>query len=59
MAHHFMLLRLNPFDLRIDREGWWFEHSFVIVYSCRCACQQRVLKVFPGRGYFCSEDGVV
>ena len=59
MAHHFILQQLNPFDLRIDREGWWFEHSFVIVYSCRCACQQRVLKVFPGRGYLCSEDGVV
>ena len=26
MAHHFILLRLNPFDLRVDREGWWFEH---------------------------------
>ena len=25
MAHHFILLRLNPFDLRFDREGWWFE----------------------------------
>ena len=27
MAHHFILLRLNPFDLRVDKEGWWFEHS--------------------------------
>ena len=27
MAHHFILLPLNPFDLRVDREGWWFEHS--------------------------------
>ena len=27
MAHHFVLLRLSPFDLRDDREGWWFEHS--------------------------------
>ena len=27
MAHHFILLRLNPFDLRVDTEGWWFEHS--------------------------------
>ena len=25
MPHHFILLRLNPFDLRVDREGWWFE----------------------------------
>ena len=27
MAHHFILLRLNPFGVRVDREGWWFEHS--------------------------------
>ena len=27
MAHHFILLQLNPFDLRFDSEGWWFEHS--------------------------------
>ena len=26
-AHHSILLRLNPFDLRVDKEGWWFEHS--------------------------------
>ena len=31
MAHQVIWLRLNPFDLRIDREGWWFEHSCVIV----------------------------
>ena len=31
MAHHFILLRLNPFDLRVDRERCWFEHSCVIV----------------------------
>ena len=27
MAHHFILLRLNPFCLRVDREGWWSDHS--------------------------------
>ena len=27
MSHHFILLRLNPFDLRVDSEGWWLEHS--------------------------------
>ena len=27
MAHHLLLLRINSFDLRIDRDGWWFEHS--------------------------------
>ena len=26
-AHHFSLLRLKPFDLSVDKEGWWFEHS--------------------------------
>ena len=26
-ADHCILLRLSPFDLRVDREGWWFEHS--------------------------------
>ena len=27
--------------------------------SCGFACQQRVLKTFPGTGYLCSEDEVV
>ena len=27
MAYHFIFLRLNPFGLRVDREGWWCEHS--------------------------------
>ena len=27
MAHHFILLQLNPFDIRFEREGWWTEHS--------------------------------
>ena len=31
MAHHFILLWLNPFELRVDMERWWLEHSFVIV----------------------------
>ena len=26
MAHHFIMLRLIPFGLRGEREGWWFEH---------------------------------
>ena len=28
-------------------------------HSCRFACQQRVLKTFPGPGYLHPEDGVV
>ena len=31
MAHHFILLRVNPFGLGVDREGWWFEHSVLRV----------------------------
>ena len=23
MAHHFYLLRLNPFGLKVDLEEWW------------------------------------
>ena len=30
-----------------------------LCHGCRFACQQRVLKTFPGLGYLCSEDGVV
>ena len=56
MGHHFYLLRLNPFELSIDREGSWFDHS---VYSCWFACQQRVLKTFPGPDYVRFEDAAV
>ena len=27
LAHYFILLWLNPFDHRVNREGWWFEYS--------------------------------
>ena len=27
VAHHSIMLRLNPFGLRVDKEGWWFDHS--------------------------------
>ena len=39
MAHHFILLRLNAFDLRVDREGWWFELCVIVaglLVSRRC-----------------------
>ena len=58
MAHHFILLRLNPFGLIVDREGWWIEHSD-LCHSCRFACQQRMLKTFPGPGSLCAGDEVV
>ena len=58
IAHHLILLQLNPFDLCVDREEWWFEHS-ALCHSCMFACLPRVLKTFPGLGYLRSEDGVV
>ena len=27
LSHHFNLLQLYRCDLRVDREGWWFENS--------------------------------
>ena len=30
-----------------------------LCHSCGFACQQRVLKTFPGPGYILSKDGVV
>ena len=30
-----------------------------LCHGCGLACQQRVLKAYPGPGYFRSEDGVV
>ena len=57
MAHHFILLRFNPFDLSlgfIGRDGG----LSTLCHSCRFPCQQRVLKTFPGPGYLHSKDGV-
>ena len=31
MVHHSILLWLNPFDLRGDKDGWLFENSCAIV----------------------------
>ena len=58
IAHHFILLRLNPFDLGlglIGRDGG----LSTLCHSCGFACQQRVLKTFLGPGYLHSEDGLV
>ena len=27
IAHNFIFLPLSLFDLSVDGEGWWFEHS--------------------------------
>ena len=56
MAHHFILLGLNPFDLRIDKEEWWFEHSVSWLGVCLSA---EGAKTFPDSGYLRSDDEVV
>ena len=45
MDHHFILLPLDPFDLAVDRKGWWFEHSCVIVVGLLVSrgCSKRFL----------------
>ena len=58
MAHHFILLRLSPFDLRlglIRRDGG----LGTLCESCRFPCLERVLKTFPGSGCLDSQDDVV
>ena len=37
IAHHFILLWLSPFDLSVDVEGWWFEHSVSLLQVCLSA----------------------
>ena len=37
MDHHFILLRLNPFGLRVDNDGYWFEHSMSWFRVCLSA----------------------
>ena len=31
MAHHFFLIPLNAPGLTIDKEGWWFDHSVLLL----------------------------
>ena len=55
IAQHFILLRLNPFDLSVNREGSRFEHSVSwlrVLLSADCA------KTFLGPDYL-SEDVVL
>ena len=56
MAHRFILLRLNPFRIRVDSEGGVLS---TLCHSCGFSCRQRVLKTFLGPDYLQSDDGVV
>ena len=54
MAHHFILLGLNPFDLSVDVEGWWFEHSvsyFKVCFSAEGAGKVSWPWLYPPRGW--------
>ena len=44
MGQHFILLQLNVFGLRVDGEGWWFEHSMSWLRICLSA--ERAKNVF-------------
>ena len=47
----------NPRHIHIPIQ---ISEIYIYIYIwLRFACQQRVLKTFPGPGYFLSEDGVV
>ena len=34
MVHHSSLLRLHPFNLRVDLKGWWFKHAVSDFWVC-------------------------
>ena len=58
MAHHLILLWLNPFDLSLElirRDGG----LSILCNSSGFASLQRVLKMLLGTGYLHSKNGVV
>ena len=54
IAHHFILVRRNPFDLSVDRGDSVLS---ILSHILGFSCQQRMLKTFPG--YMFSEYGLV
>ena len=48
MAYHFILLRLNLFELLVDRDGWEFEKS---VSYLQVSLSAEGAKKFPGPGW--------
>ena len=52
MAHHFILLRVKPFSLRVDRDGWFLSTLVIVPRSLVSrGCQKRflVLAIFAPR----------
>ena len=56
MAHHFILVRLHPFDLRVIGRGGGLS---TLCHNCGFSCQNGVLKTVPNSSYLHSEDEVV
>ena len=55
IAHHFILARLNSFDVSL----WLIESDDdlnTVCHSSGFACQQSVLKMFTGPAYLLSKD---
>ena len=74
LVHHFILLLFNPFDLRVDWEGWWFEHSMSYLQVCLSAEGAKnvswpwlsplrgwgsVTKALPGKFVYMAHDFIV
>ena len=56
MTHHSILLLLNPFSIRFEKENGGLS---TLCQSCRFSCHQTVMKTFTRLDYLCSEDRVV
>ena len=53
-AHHFILLRLDPFGLSVNSEGWWFQHStsqFRVFLSAEGAKNVSLFWLYPPGGW--------
>ena len=57
MTHFFILLQVNSFDLKVDREGFWFEHSVLQLWVSLSS--EVALNCFIALGFLCSKDGVI
>ena len=56
IVNHFTLLPLNPFNLSVDREGWWCKQSVSLLWIWLLA---ESAQTFPSPSYVSSEDGVI
>ena len=55
MAHDFIFLWFNEFELNVERDG----SLSTLCHNCGFVYQHRLLETFPGPGYLCFEDGII